>query len=193
MGRTPSNSEVTALELGQARGDFHGQSLGMLGAKRTEVGEDGKFETLAYKQIRVGFTTTEARIVLLEFRNDRLNGFHQLSELRGEKVPVDLRKVETVRAGIGTFGRDDVLATMGKPHGKALNPTHVASYRAHCATNVTEIWGWSHAKHQSSGFLTSTDVLIGFDAAGKVVKAAVQDRAYEMLRGQGMRPFAWDE
>lgn len=194
LGHAPTLSEMRPLELGQLRSDVNFEPLGIDGTIHTEVTENGRSEMLRYGQVRVsGIGTAQTRVVLLEFKDGRLNGFHQLSQFPEDRLVVDLGKVKMVESGIGALTRDQLMAELGVPHGKALSPTRLFGYRELCAADVAEIWGWSRPVQYISGFLISSDVLVGFDSSGRVSRVTVRDHAHELDRGSGIRPFVWDE
>ena len=118
----------------------------------------------------------------MEFRDNNLNGFHYVSDVQKNAATIEVQKADTLRSGIGTFTRGDVLALLGRPCGKALSPSRLVTYRERCSINVTELWGWSIPHRQSSGFLITTDLLVGFAGVGRVSCVNLHYSAYELLR-----------
>ncbi|MBP7051952.1 MAG: hypothetical protein KBE65_13135 [Phycisphaerae bacterium] len=179
-GRSFQMSAVEALDLGQARDQIDLARLGAQSFGETRMTPQGRCELVGrYYQYVTSFSVTGCAVVL-EFRNDRLNGFHFISERREDRTTVDLAHAETLESETGRLTKDDVLSLLGKPHGKVLMPTIMPWYEELSLTpNVAEIWGYNNAPARQrfgkfAGFICANTIFVCFDQAGTICRVTVE-------------------
>ncbi|HSY10418.1 MAG TPA: hypothetical protein VK840_05835 [Candidatus Dormibacteraeota bacterium] len=131
---------------------------------------DGSFEIYKYEYTKIVFGNVSQRVLLLEFKEGKLNGYFCWSSFKQDKSRFDPKAVDKLKAGTGKLTNSDVLALVGKPDGKALCPSTIVDFKERCAKN-TEVWGW-YMKDNISVWdpenIKITELFVSFDANSKV-------------------------
>ncbi len=85
---------------------------------------------------------------------------------------IDLAKVDQLKVEIAKLTRDDVVAALGQPDGKALTSSTLQDFKDQ-STQGAEVWGWFVVDRINMPLVGSsptkgTYVYVIFDANGKV-------------------------
>jgi hypothetical protein len=97
-----------SLELGQMRSTEYRSVFGEKPtALETRSTSDGQFEIARYTYAYADMSTTESRVLILEFKDGNLNAFQHLSSFNGDKTAAPVRDVGQIKKGVST--KDDVL------------------------------------------------------------------------------------
>ena len=138
----------------------------------TKITPDGNYEVYKYTYAQADISAVSSRVLLLEFKEGKLNGYFYWSSFNADKTKVNLSDVDKLKAGFGKLTRDDVAGLMGKPDGKALCPSILADFKDRCAKN-TEVWGWYMTDNISLWTLgpqkvKTEELYVSFDNSGKI-------------------------
>jgi hypothetical protein len=132
----------------------------------------GKFEIVRYTNAFGALGTASARVLLLEFKEDKLNAFMYLSSFAEDQTHTPADNVNQISSHVST--KTDVLNILGKPNGKAHCPSNLEDFKDKCEKCV-EVWKWnSISSHSTLGSayggqkLSTKSVSIGFDKDGVV-------------------------
>lgn len=164
---TPSDEVLVLRKLTPVEAFKH---FGQPYMKETKATKDGTFLTYKYLFQQNKFGTVSSRVLLLEFKENSLNGFFWWSSFSDDCTKVFMDCVEKLNSGVGKLGKDDVLALAGKPSGKAFCPSLLSDFKEGCEKN-TEIWGWyMQEQYRVNDQKTpkSQQLTVTFDADGKV-------------------------
>jgi len=124
----------------------------------TKTTSDGNFIINYYPHAVVGpFGSVQSRILMLEFRNQKLNSYEYLSSFDEDKTTVDTSKVQALKDE--KADQAQVIAAMGNPEGKALCPSVVEDFKDKCK-NGGEIWYWGSLR-KDGGDLQEAFVIFG--------------------------------
>jgi len=144
-------------------------------AIKTTVG--ASYVDYKYDDSLVRAFSVSERVMFLEFKNGKLNGYCLWSSFNKDKTKFDMKNVDNVKAGVGKLTERDVLNILGKPNAKAFCPTTIEELKEDCSTN-TEVWGW-YMRGKSGADPARFDVsqiYIWFDAAGKISSVEASER-----------------
>jgi hypothetical protein len=150
--------------------------------KTDTVNSDGSFEVYKYTYAENGVGSVNARQLLLEFKEGKLNAYYFWSTFDKDKTKVDMAGVEKLKAGVGKLTKDEVMALAGKPNAKGLCPTVLTDLKDKCPKN-TEVWGWLRTDNINVWIprkITTSELYVSFDADGKLsgVSAANADPSH---------------
>lgn len=161
--------DVDKLQLGRTQIADAVILFGKPDSHEIDVKPDGNYEFYKYHNTKIRFLSTRERLLLLEFKDGKLNGYCSWSSFAEDKFKLDLKNIDELKAGIGKLTKDDVLHLVGKPNWKALCPSMISEFKEDCAKN-TEIWEWYSVNHTSSlGVIDKWSRLyICFDGVGKI-------------------------
>lgn len=176
---TPSDE---ALVLGKMTPVESLKQFGQPYGKSTKSTKNGDYLTYTYDFAVNRFGTISSRVLLLEFKENTLNGYYWWSSFKEDKTTVNQDCFGKLQAGIGKLTKADVLALAGKPNGKAHCPTLISDFKEACEKN-SEVWGWYMREQVDvTGERTpkSLELTITFDADGKV--STVETTEYNSLQ-----------
>lgn len=135
----------------------------------TKVTPDGSYEFYKYDNAKIGLIIVSERVLLLEFKDGKLNGYVRWSSFDEDKTKVDLKSVDKLKQGLGKLTKNDVLQLVGKPDSKAFCPSMIDEFKEKCAKN-TEVWEW-YMRDKSGlqpNVFNYSQLYISFDASGKI-------------------------
>lgn len=164
---TPSDE---ILALGKLTPTDALKQFGQPYGKTTKATKEGNYLTYSYYFAVNNFGTLSSRLLLLEFKENSLNGYYWWSSFKQDKTIVNQDNFGKLQAGIGKLTKADVLALAGKPNAKAHCPTLIAEFKEDCDKN-TEVWGWYMQEQVAVGVAKtpkSLELTVAFDADGKV-------------------------
>ena len=172
VGQSFDYSKAQKLELGQLQFSNYQSVFGKPNATAEQTDNDAKFETARYTYAYANLGSANSRILVLEFKDGKLNAFVYLSSFDGEATPVPSDKVTQITKGVST--KADVQKALGTPNGKALCPSLLGDFKDRCKGN-SEIWTWQSissvstfgAAYGGKGQNTMT-LFVTFDANGIV-------------------------
>ena len=131
---------------------------------------DGNFVVYKYSYGAAGFSTFQWRVLLLEFKNGKLNAYYWWSSFIQDKTKFDPSVEDKLRAGTGKLTKDDVVDMVGKPNAKGFCPSMIEEFKGRCAKN-TEVWGWIMPGDINLWIqkdIKASRLFVTFDASGKV-------------------------
>jgi hypothetical protein len=168
-----------ALKLGQLKISESEQLFGEPTEKQNKTTVDGKYEIVNYHFTQNRLGTVSSRLLVLEFKDGILNSYEFVSSFDEDKTKVDLQGIDHLRSEIGKLSRNDVIAVLGEPDGKAVCPSIVEDYKDKCQKGV-EIWGWFAADKVKFGFsnhvdVKDTNIYVAFDANGKIADVQTEE------------------
>ena len=138
----------------------------------TKITPDGSYEVYKYAYAQADISAVSSRVLLLEFKEGKLNGYYFWSSFNADKTKVNLQNVDKLKAGFGKLTKDDVMALMGKPDGKAICPSVLEDFKDRCTKN-TEVWGWYMTDNVSLWTMgpqkvKTEELYVSFDNSGKI-------------------------
>jgi hypothetical protein len=170
-GLTFKHDKIPALDLHSVKQSDYTDLFGDPFRTVDVTTSDGRYQQVwFYKAFQPFLGNASRRDLLLEFKNDQLNGYFFVSSFDVDKTKVDLTKVAQIK--IGTSTKSDVLSLFGKPGGKTLCPSQLPVFKDKC-TKPTEIWAWFEVN--KTGSIASRDtrgrksLFVMFDANDKVI------------------------
>lgn len=130
-----------------------------------------------YDDALVRALSVSERVLLLEFKDGKLNGYFLWSSFDKDKTEVNMKNLDKLEDGVGRLSKEDVLNMLGKPNAKAFCPTMIDELKENCATN-SEVWGWymRGVSGFDSGVFDMSQVFVWFDAFGKVSSVDASER-----------------
>jgi hypothetical protein len=131
---------------------------------------DGNLKVYKYAYALVNFGVASERVLLLEFKEEKLNAYFNWSSFREDKTTFDPATVDKLKAGIAKLTKNEVTALVGKPDGKALCPSTITCFKDHCDKN-TEVWGWymkDNLNFWRPPNVKVTELFVSFDANGTI-------------------------
>jgi hypothetical protein len=145
----------------------------------TKITSDGNFEIYKYVYSHADISAFSTRVLLLEFKDNKLNGYYYWSSFNADKTKVNLQNIDTLKMGMGKLTKNEVIALIGKPEGKALCPTMIRDFKDECSKN-TEVWGWYMADNINLWALTpqkikTAELSVSFDSVGKISSVDLSD------------------
>lgn len=158
------------LELGKLTSSQATSFFGKPKLTATKLTTLGNFEYLKYNFSRVDISAVSTKQLVLEFKDDKLNGYYYWSSFHDDKTTVNVTNVNAIKMGFGKMTKEEVLQLLGKPYGKALCPSEITNFKDACEKN-TEVWGWFMANNvslwgpQNAGM---AEVVVSFNNDGKV-------------------------
>jgi hypothetical protein len=154
------------LELGITSKNDAIKLVGKPKETKTVSNKDGNYEILSYVYAYASPGGAAARVLFLEFKDNKLNAHIYNSGFEEDKTEFDFSKSKNLK--VGQSSMDDVEQFLGKPSGKAICPSTLRDYSTKCQ-NATEIWSYLYTK-KSQGYDTSTiktkSIDISFDEKG---------------------------
>lgn len=135
-----------------------------------------------YDDSLVRALSVSERVLYLEFKDGRLNGYFLWSSFNEDKTKVDMNNVDKLKSGVGKLTKGDVLNMVGKPNAKAFCPTMIYELKEDCATN-TEVWGW-YMRGESGADPANFDfsqIYVWFDTSGKISSVESGERKNEVV------------
>lgn len=177
VGNNFSLSDTDKLPLGTSRTSEVISLLGKPTNQAIQTTTDGDYEVRRYNFAKVVISTGSAKLLLLEFKNDKLNAYLFASSFDEDRTVVDFQQIDRLRAGVGKLDKVEVLAMMGKPDGKALCPSTLPDFKERCP-KATEIWSWAMADKfdaNSPLYIETTLLCIMFDANDKISSVEMED------------------
>src|ERR1017187_605208 len=169
-----------SLELGQMQSSDYRNVFGNKPtAYQKKSTSDGQFEIARYEYAFADMSTTEMRVLILEFKDGNLNAFQHLSSFNAGKTAAPVGNADPIKQGVST--KDDVLGILGKPNGRAKCPTLLQDFKGLCDKGA-EVWNWKGMKKLSTwvaayggGRAKVQSVSIVFDANGKVLEVETNE------------------
>jgi len=167
---TPPSTDQ--LELGKLTSADALMRFGKPRITGTRVTADGSFEIYKYVYAAADISAISQRVLLLEFKEGKLNAYYYWSSFEADKTKVDLKNMDKLKAGVGKLTKDDVVALAGKPNAKGYCPSTLSDFKDRCAKN-TEIWGWLMTDNYSLWALQpqklkTVEMYVTFDSDGKI-------------------------
>lgn len=152
--------------------------------KPTEIGTEkmagASYVFYKYDDALIRPLSVSERVLDLEFKDGKLNGYFFWSSFNKDKTIIDTKNLDKVQDGVGRLSKEDVLNMLGNPNAKALCPTMIDEFKENCATN-SEVWGWY--MHGETGFepavFDSSHIFVWFDASGRVSSVESSERKKE--------------
>jgi hypothetical protein len=158
--------ESDKLQLGKTQTSDAVSLFGKPYSTDKKSNADGNYEIFAYNYAQNSFGTIGIKLMALEFKEGKLNGYFFTSSFKSDKTQFDLKITDSLKAGIGHLTQEDVLAAIGKPNGKVMCPTTLSDFKKRCAKG-TETWAW--LMNEASGKSIKTiSLYVSFDASGKI-------------------------
>lgn len=174
-----NHKKASELDLQQIRSDQYIAIFGEPFRTTNLVTSDGKYKYVwYYSELRDHFIigNVARRTLLLEFKDDQLNGYLYGSSFDDDKTLVDLSKVNMTKIGKST--KDDVISLLGKPSGKALCPSALRDFKDSCS-KASEIWAWWQFEKKNSirnfDLRGSKTLFVIFDTSGQVIDLKATD------------------
>ncbi len=115
--------------------------------------------------VRPILVKAEIRNLLLEFKQEHLNGYIYASSIKNDKTRIDISKVDKIQ--VGTSTKNDVLTLLGRPYGKAHCPTQLNDFKDGCG-RAKEVWGWMMFD-VGKVIYNKKFAMVMFDENGKVI------------------------
>lgn len=140
VGRDFKYQGAGSLELGQTRSSDYQAMFGKPNSVELKSTADGKFELVRYLHAHANLANARVRLLDLEFRDGVLNSYQRLSTFDQDKTTVLPDNVAQIQRAVSK--KDDVLRTLGTPHGKARCPSYHADFKDKCSKG-TELWVWT--------------------------------------------------
>jgi hypothetical protein len=168
--------DVDKLQLGKMQTSDALALFGKPTSTKSIVIPEGSYEFYKYDNAEIGFVVISERVLLLEFKDGKLNGYERWSSFDEDKTKVDLENLDKLKEGLGKLTKDDVLQLAGKPNSKAFCPSMIDEFKEKCTKN-TEVWEWymrDKSGFQPNAFDRST-LYILFDASGKISSVEVEN------------------
>jgi len=165
-GRGFDFTRVNTLQLGQTT---KAQALAIFGEPKVEkeVSNDfNDYTLLSYIFVEINNARPNdsfARAMTLEFVDDKLNGYLYSASNDGELGPRNLSGKSRVNRQAST--RQEVIAAMGQPDGKAYYTTTLETF---AEGSGEEIWFYDQEVRQEDDSVIAEKTLIGFDREGIV-------------------------
>jgi hypothetical protein len=131
---------------------------------------NGTYITYKYSYAQADPGSVNSRELLLEFKEDKLNGYYGWSSFGTDKSKFDPNIADKLRAGVGKLTKDEVAVLVGAPQGKALCPSVITNFKESCEKN-TEVWGWYMSDNINLWVrkdVKSVELTVSFGADGKV-------------------------
>jgi len=172
-GHSFNNSAVDKLDLGQLQStDWRSVFGDKPEVTSLSTTADGRFETVRFYYAQVDIVATfRSRILILEFKNGKLNGFIYVSSFDEHQPEIPSDKLTQISVNVSK--KTDVLNILGKPGGKAFCPTKLVDFKDNCDKCV-ETWKWTSIS-RVSGFAppdarepSVNSISVGFDKDGVV-------------------------
>jgi hypothetical protein len=140
VGHSFNNTAAENLDIGQMQSSDYRSVFGKKPvATALTTTADGRFEVARYSYAFADLGTAKARILILEFKDGKLNAFVYLSSFDEHQTHVPFDKINEISSRVST--KTDVLKVLGKPNGKALCPSTLEDFKGKCEKCV-EIWTW---------------------------------------------------
>jgi hypothetical protein len=172
VGDKFSIPSTDTLTIGQMTPDQAVALFGKPSTKTEDVYPEGSYEVYKYTFAHADISAINGRVMLLEFKDGKLNGYLYWSSFDADKTRISLQNVDALKAGFGKLTKDDVVKLMGKPDAKTICPSVMADFRERCYQN-TEAWGWYMTDDVNLWLLgpqkiKSAELYVTFDDRGKV-------------------------
>jgi len=145
----------------------------------TKTTTEGNFQIYKYDFAQANLAAVNTRVLLLEFKEGKLNGYFSWSSFSKDKSHFDSSAEAKLKTGVGKFTKDDVLALLGQPEGKALCPSIINDFKDKCEKN-TEVWGWYMSDNISLWVrrdVKSAQLVVSFDSSGKVSGVELEENS----------------
>jgi hypothetical protein len=157
---------LEALELGRSGRAQYEALFGEPRAARVVVLPSGIHDVALYGHAFEGFSGTCMRMILIELRNEVLNGYVGGSSCEEDQTRVSLEATAALVHGKGTLSMEAAIARMGKPSGIAKCPSYFG-YQRLCE-GATDLRAWIEVPTQAlfGGRLRAAITLASFDSEG---------------------------
>lgn len=136
----------------------------------TKTTTNGTYLVYKYAYSATGPGSLYQRVLLLEFKDGKLNGYFCWSSFEMDKSKFNSDVTNKLKNGIGKLTKNDVMSLAGPPQGKALCPSVTSDFKDQCENN-TEVWGWymrDKISLWSNINVNTTKLIVSFGADGKI-------------------------
>src|SRR5438045_4073014 len=116
-------SDTSALVLGKTTAEECRAIFGEPKESDIQNGSSGKIEILRYLDKAERWGKESARLLIAEFKDGALNGYAFGSSFAEDKTSFAVTNIAKIEWAASA--KEDVLALLGPPHGKARCPTRV--------------------------------------------------------------------
>ncbi len=164
--------DLNAFALGKLKIEDCKRMLGEPVSESEKISVKERYEVLNYHFGQNALGSVRSRILIVEFKDGKLNAYVFTSSFDKDKTTVDLSKVDQLRNEVGKLTRDDIIAALGQPDGKALASSTLPDFKDQ-STQGTEVWAWFVVDRISMPFVGSSPtktayIYVILDADGKV-------------------------
>lgn len=166
-----------SLELGHLTTADYVNIFGKPYSKRIQTTKDGDFETVSYQYAESTVSSASTRVLLLEFRNQKLNAYEYVSSFDHDKTKVELEKLDAIKTGIGKLTKKDIVSLLGKPNGECKCPSKLDDFKDRCGEGA-EIWAWFAAKKidlWAKGKFEAASIYLLFNSDGKLIDVQTEN------------------
>ncbi len=177
IGTKFDSRNAAALELRQLKSSEYLRLFGKPFSTTTSTTADGKYEIVKYIYGFGDIGTARSRVLLMEFKEGVLNSYILGSSFDEDRTTVDPKRVEALKAETGKFSKEDVIAAMGRPHGKAFCPSLLPDYKDRC-NKASEIWAWltwDKVPTLGGGTMNGMTAYVLFNGDGKMVEVQTHE------------------
>jgi hypothetical protein len=136
VGKKFELPDATRLRIGELTPTEAHATFGNPAGIEKKMTSNGNFEMYGYAYGNMGFSKANVRLMTLEFKNGKLNGYSLGSTFEKDKTLADLSKAAEIKAGIGRLTKEDVIRIAGQPNGRYLCPTLWEDYKGKCEAGM---------------------------------------------------------
>jgi len=142
VGQNFLYTRIKDLVLGETTKSEAESMLGGPGSSNTISNSDGDFEVIQYLYATGIIVPAQARLLWLEFKEDKLNAYISVSGFEADKTIFDFNAKDNIVRNLSS--KAEVLQVLGEPSGKALFPTTLEDYKKY-DEDWSEVWSWTYA------------------------------------------------
>lgn len=157
------------IQIGKTTSKESVKLLGKPQSTHVESTTKGNFLQHNYSYAYANPSGASARIFVLEFVNDTLNGKVYNSGFKDDITSFNIDSATSIKAGKSTL--QEVIEYLGEPSGKAFSPTAMGDFKELKCETAHTYCSWIHTR-KSHGYDTSTIktnvLIIAFDEKGIV-------------------------
>ncbi|MDP8210730.1 MAG: hypothetical protein RAO94_09810 [Candidatus Stygibacter australis] len=161
---------IKDLVLGETTKSEAESMLGGPGSSKSISNNDGDFEVIQYLYASGSMVSVQARLLWLEFKDDKLNAYIHVSGFKEDETIFNFNAKNNIVRNSST--KAEVFQILGEPSGKALFPTTLKDF-GEGEEDLSEVWSWTYTS-PSVGLDTSTiksqSLHVYFDVQGIVQK-----------------------
>ncbi len=169
VGKSFNYQNRNSILLGKTTNKQSVTLLGKPKSIRTEGNTYGNFTQNIYSFAHANPSGSAARMFILEFKNDTLNGKVYNSGFKEDITSFPIDSANNIKVGVTTI--EEVERYLGQPSGKAFHPTALGDFKELKCDRANTYYSWIHTC-KSHGYDTSTIktnvLLIAFDEKGLV-------------------------